>query len=63
MNETYLTDHDLAARYSVSRGTVWRWYRENPAFPRPVKLSPACTRWRLSEIEAWEQACAAEAAA
>ncbi len=50
----YLSDEQLAARYSVSRGTVWRWHRNDASFPRPVKLSPGCTRWRLAEIERWE---------
>ncbi|WP_363301091.1 AlpA family phage regulatory protein [uncultured Roseovarius sp.] len=52
----YLSDEQLAARYNVSRGTVWRWHRTDPTFPRPVKLSPGCTRWKLAEVEAWEAA-------
>lgn len=55
----YLSDEQLAARYAVSRGTVWRWHRNDPTFPRPVKLSPGCTRWKLAEVEAWEAAQAA----
>lgn len=62
MAETFLRDTDLAARYGVARNTVWRWQRERSDMPRPVRLSPGCTRWRLSEIEAWESA-KAEAAA
>ncbi len=54
MMESYLSDADLAERYSVSRNTVWRWHRDRPDFPRAVSLSPGCTRWRLSEIEEWE---------
>lgn len=34
----------------------------DPTFPRPIKLTPGCTRWRLSEIEAWEQSKAKTAA-
>lgn len=49
----YLTDTALAARFSVSRATPWRWAKEGN-FPQPVKLSPGCTRWRLSDVEAWE---------
>ena len=54
MPETYLSDTDLAGRYNVSRNTVWRWHRENPEFPRALRLTPGCTRWKLSEIETWE---------
>lgn len=62
MSERFLRDTDLAARFGVSRNSVWRWHRERPDMPRAVRLSPGCTRWRLSEIEAWE-AAQAEAAA
>jgi prophage regulatory protein len=30
--------------------------KKDSSFPKPVKLSPGCTRWRLSELEAWETA-------
>lgn len=59
MPETFLRDTDLAERYGVARNTVWRWQRERSDMPRPVRLSPGCTRWRLSEIEPWEAADAA----
>lgn len=62
MPETFLRDTDLAERYGVARNTVWRWQRERSDMPRPVRLSPGCTRWRLSEIETWEAAKAADAA-
>jgi len=50
----YLTDRSLAARYEVARSTIWRWLSTNPDFPRPVKLAGS-TRWRLSDLEKWEQ--------
>lgn len=59
MAEIFLSDSELAHRYGVHRATAWRWARTDPAFPAPVSLSPGCTRWRLSEIEAWETARAA----
>ena len=54
MADTYLADTTLAERYGIARNTVWRWHRECPDFPRAIKLSPNCTRWKLSEITAWE---------
>ena len=54
MAETYLSDVHLAARFGVHRMTPWRWVQTDPRFPKPVKLTPGCTRWKLSEIEAWE---------
>lgn len=50
----FLTDRQLAARWSVGRVTIWRWVKSNPAFPAPVSLSPGCTRWRLADVEKWE---------
>lgn len=60
--ETYLSDIQLAARYSVHRTTPWRWAKSDPTFPTPVTLTPGCTRWKLSEIEAWEASRATTAA-
>ncbi len=51
----YLSDKRAAERYCVSRATWWRWVRESHA-PSPVKLSPGCTRWRLSDLQEWEAA-------
>lgn len=53
MNNLFLSDKQTAQRYDVKRGTVWRWYHQGN-FPFPVKLSPGCTRWRLSDLEKWE---------
>lgn len=54
MTESYLRDTDLAERYNVSRITIWRWVRTYADMPQPVRLTGGCTRWRLSEIAAWE---------
>lgn len=45
----YLSDRQLAARYSVSRPTIWAWAKTDVTFPRPKKLSAGCTRWALPE--------------
>jgi|APLak6261699311_1056244.scaffolds.fasta_scaffold05438_2 predicted DNA-binding transcriptional regulator AlpA len=52
----YLSDSQIATRYGVSRQTVWRWASNDPKFPSCTKLSPGCTRWKLSDLEAWESA-------
>jgi predicted DNA-binding transcriptional regulator AlpA len=49
----YLRDTDLARRFNVHRATIWNWVREY-GFPRPVKLTDSCTRWRASDVAAWE---------
>lgn len=58
--EQYLSDRELATRYEVSRVTPWRWAKKG-AFPSPVKLGPNCTRWKLSDVEAWEESRGAAA--
>lgn len=52
----YVSDKQVAARYNVTRPTVWRWLKTDPTFPKPIYLSPGCTRWKLDEIESWEAA-------
>ena len=52
----FVSDKAIAERYGVTRPTVWRWLKTDPTFPKPISLSPGCTRWRLDEIEAWEAA-------
>lgn len=54
MQGIYITDIQIARRFGVHRTTPWRWVRSDPTFPRPIILSPGCTRWKLAEIEAWE---------
>jgi prophage regulatory protein len=49
----YLSDRQTAGRYSVSRPTIWRWVGEG-RFPKPIKLSPGCSRWRVADLEKWE---------
>ena len=60
MNEnTFINDVQTAARYGVSRTTPWRWAAEG-SFPKPIKLSEGCTRWKLADILAWEKTKEAE---
>lgn len=61
--EQYLSDHQVAARFDISKATVWRWHDSNPHFPRRIKLSPGTSRWKLSELIGFEtkmqEACTA----
>jgi len=47
----YVSDLDLSRRYRTHRTTVWRW-ASNGILPKPVQISPGCTRWLLDEVEA-----------
>lgn len=37
----------------VSRATVWRLVKLDPAFPRPFKVSAAITAWDEKDVFAW----------
>lgn len=54
MADIFCSDRQLADRYNVSKPTIWRWLKSNPDFPKPVRFSPGCTRWKIAEIEAYE---------
>jgi len=53
-SELFLSDHEVAARFSTSRATIWRWVDRNRKFPRPIKLSPGTTHWRRSDLVLFE---------
>ena len=48
----FLSDKDLAERYSIHRVTPWRWVQAGK-LPKPIKMNGS-TRWKLADIEAWE---------
>jgi len=33
--------------------TIWRYAALDPDFPKPIKLSARCTRFRVGEVRAW----------
>ena len=50
----YLSVDQIAERFNVSKDTIWRWRRKGE-FPAPFKLGGKTTRWRLSDVEEWEE--------
>jgi len=63
MQTIYFQDHEVGKRYGVSRASVWRWLKDDPTFPKPVALSPGTTRWRVDDLERWENLKANRSAA
>jgi predicted DNA-binding transcriptional regulator AlpA len=53
-NNTFLSPEQVAARFGVSKTTIWRWRGSKNNFPQPFTLSSGTTRWRLADLEAWE---------
>lgn len=46
---TMASDRDLAQMLGVSRTTIWRWSKTG-IIPQPIKITPGCSRWKLSDI-------------
>jgi predicted DNA-binding transcriptional regulator AlpA len=49
-----LSDQEVAARFSVSRATIWRWVDKVSGFPYPIKTTPGTTRWKVSDLVRFE---------
>ena len=46
-----VSDRVVAALFSVSRSTIWRWAKGG-ALPKPIPVGPRLTRWRLGDVRA-----------
>lgn len=49
----YVPVEQVAARFSVSVDTIWRWCRKG-VFPKPYHPGGKSARWKLSELEEYE---------
>lgn len=49
----YLPMNAAAERYGKSLNTIWRWVREIPDFPKPIKIG-AAKMLDMDELEAYE---------
>ena len=49
----YLSIDEVARRFGVSTDSIRRWANAGN-FPKPRKVGPNTTRWKLSEVEAHE---------
>lgn len=58
----FLTERQVAARYGVHQNTVRNWVASG-RIVQPLTLSPGCVRWRLADIEEWENDKAAKSKA
>lgn len=52
----------IPALVPVSASTWWQWVRDGKA-PKPHKLGPRCTAWRIEDVRAFVEAFASKAAA
>lgn len=51
-DDRLITDREVAHLLGASRSWPWKLARDG-RFPQPVKLSTRCTRWRLSDVQAF----------
>lgn len=42
----------IAPLVPISRSTLWEWVKEGK-FPKPVKLGPKTTGWRVADVRDW----------
>lgn len=47
------TEKQVAARLGICRHSVRRYMRSDPDFPKPIRLSAGCVRWRAEEVTDW----------
>ena len=47
----WMTVHEVAQYFSVSVPTIWRWAKDNPAFPEGYLISPGTRRWLRKDLE------------
>jgi predicted DNA-binding transcriptional regulator AlpA len=45
-----ISPKQAAQMLAVSEATLYRWLRQRRGFPRPLKLSAGCTRFKLREL-------------
>lgn len=51
----FLDVRAVGALYGVGVATVWRWAKNGQGFPPPVKISNGATRWRIADLEDFNQ--------
>ncbi|MCC4115342.1 AlpA family phage regulatory protein [Aromatoleum toluclasticum] len=51
-----LRPQQAAEFLGISIPTFWRWIKERPDFPRPIRLSARCTVVDQAELIAWRDA-------
>lgn len=44
--------HEVVRLTSLSRTTIWRRMKQD-RFPKSLRLSEQCVRWKASEVEDW----------
>jgi predicted DNA-binding transcriptional regulator AlpA len=51
--DALMTEAEVCAYLQIDRVTLYRWRRDNPKFPKAIKLGGRLIRWKRAKIEAW----------
>lgn len=51
-DDRLITDREVAHLLGCSRSWPWKLSRDGK-FPKPIQLSPRCTRWYLSAVRTY----------
>jgi predicted DNA-binding transcriptional regulator AlpA len=51
--QRYVTAKYIARRFGISLSSVWKWNAAGK-LPKSVRFSSQITRWRVSDLDAWE---------
>lgn len=51
--EAMISAKTLATLFDKGISTVWRNCQKDPDFPRPIRLGPGCTRFKVGDIRAY----------
>lgn len=49
----YARPKQAAGHLKIGVSTLWKWRKENPNFPQPIKLSPRVTVFRIADLDAF----------
>ncbi|MBO9482274.1 AlpA family phage regulatory protein [Salinisphaera sp. G21_0] len=55
-SEIYLSRQQVLNRYGISNTTLYRWIQDDAvSFPQSVQMGPRSVRWKVVDLEAWEE--------
>lgn len=53
---TSLRPRQAAEFLGIGESTLWRWTKDRPDFPKPIKLGARTTVYPLDKLTAWRDA-------
>ncbi|WP_081250399.1 helix-turn-helix transcriptional regulator [Aeromonas veronii] len=55
-----IDQNGLCHKLAISRPTLWRRRKDDPAFPKPIFIGPRAVRFCLADVEAYIEHLAAK---